>query len=258
MRSTERNAPPVSLLSRAAAIVGAFDVQSPVLGIGELSRRTGLPKSTVHRIVAELVGLRVMERQDSGPSGEGYRLGMWLFERGELVPQHRSLSDAALPVMEDLREATRQRIHLAVLDGVDVVYVEILGTGGLEVVSRTGGRLPAHATGVGKAILAYSSVATVRARIEAGLPRLTPRTICTPGGLTQELRKIRSVGMALDLEEAQLGVSCVAAPVFGADRKVAAGLSVTGATGSVDPGTLGPAVRTAAFTLSRVLRESGL
>jgi DNA-binding IclR family transcriptional regulator len=245
----------VSLLSRAAAIVGAFDERDPVLSLVELSRRTGLPKSTVHRIVAELVTLRVLERQ---ASGDGYRLGMWLFERGELVPEHRSLSGAALPVMEDLREATRQRIHLAVLDGVDVVYVEILGTGGLEVVSRTGGRLPAHATGVGKAILAYSPAATVQARIDAGLPRLTPRTISTSGGLVRELRKIRSVGMALDLEEAQLGVSCVAAPVFGADHKVAAGLSVTGVTGSVDPGTLGPAVRTAAFTLSRVLRDSGL
>jgi IclR family transcriptional regulator, acetate operon repressor len=243
----------VSLLSRAASIVGAFDDRDPVLSLVELSRRTGLPKSTVHRIVAELVTLRVLERHD-----DGYRLGMWLFERGELVPGHRSLSEAALPVMEDLREATRQRIHLAVLDGVDVVYVEILGTGGLEVVSRTGGRLPAHATGVGKAMLAYSPAATVQARIEAGLPRLTPRTISTSGGLVRELRKIRSVGMALDLEEAQLGVSCVAAPVFGADRKVAAGLSVTGVTGSVDPGTLGPAVRTAAFTLSRLLRESGL
>ncbi|HET7823344.1 MAG TPA: IclR family transcriptional regulator [Ornithinibacter sp.] len=258
MRSTERNGAPVSLLSRAAAIVGAFDDRDPVLSLGELARRTGLPKSTVHRITAELVTLRVLERQESGPSGEGYRLGMWLFERGELVPQHRSLSDAALPLMEDLREVTRQRIHLAVLDGVDVVYVEILGTGGLEVVSRTGGRLPAHATGVGKAMLAYSSAATVQARIDAGLPRLTPRTISTPGGLVRELRKIRSIGMALDLEEAQLGVSCVAAPVFGADRKVAAALSVTGVTGSVDPGTLGPAVRTAAFTLSRLLRESGL
>jgi IclR family acetate operon transcriptional repressor len=243
----------VSLLSRAAAIVGSFDERDPVLSLVELSRRTGLPKTTVHRIVGELVTLRVLERQ-----GDGYRLGMWLFERGELVPEHRSLSEAALPVMEDLREATRQRIHLAVHDGVDVVYVEILGTGGLEVVSRTGGRLPAHATGVGKAILAYSPAATVQARIEAGLPRLTPRTISTSGGLVRELRKIRSVGMALDLEEAQLGVSCVAAPVFGADRKVAAGLSVTGVTASVDPGTLGPAVRTAAFTLSRLLRESGL
>ena len=248
----------MSLLARAAAIVGAFDDRDPVLSLGELSRRTGLAKSTVHRITGELVTLRVLERQESGPSGEGYRLGMWLFERGELVPQHRSLSQAALPVMEDLREATRQRIHLAVLDGVDVVYVEILGTGGLEVPSRTGGRLPAHATGVGKAILAYSPAATVQARIDAGLPRLTPRTICTSGGLVRELRKIRSIGMALDLEEATPGVSCVAAPVFGADHKVAAGLSATGATGSVDPGTLGPAERPAAFTLSRLQRESGL
>lgn len=243
----------MSLLSRAAAIVGAFDERDPVLSLGELSRRTVLPKSTVHRIVAELVTLRVLERQ-----GEGYRLGMWLFERGELVPEHRSLSDAALPLMEDLREVTRQRVHLAVLEGVDVVYVEILGAGGIDVASRTGGRFPAHATGVGKAMLAYSPAATVRARIDAGLTRLTPRTICTPGGFTRELRKIRSVGMALDLEESHVGVSCVAAPVFGADRKVAAALSVTGATGAIDPGTLGPAVRTAAFTLSRLLRESGL
>lgn len=248
----------MTLLARAAAIVGAFDERAPVLTLAELTRRTGLPKSTVHRIVAELVELRVLEWQETGMSGQGYHLGMWLFERGELVPAHRSLSEAALPVMEDLREATRQRIHLAVLEGVDVVYVEILGSSGIDVSSRTGGRLPAHATGVGKVILAYSSAATVRARVEAGLPRLTPRTIATPGGLTRELRKIRSVGMALDLEESHLGVCCVAAPVFGADRKVRAGLSVTGATGSIDPGTLGPAVRTAAFTLSRVLRESGL
>lgn len=245
----------MSLITRVVGIVGAFDERDPVLSLVELSRRTGLPKSTVHRIVAELVDLRVLERQ---ADGDGYRLGMWLFERGELVPEHRSLSDAALPLMEDLREVTRQRVHLAVLEGVDVVYVEILGAGGIDVGSRTGGRFPAHATGVGKAMLAYSPAATVQARIDAGLPRLTPRTICTPGGLVRELRKIRSVGMSLDLEESHLGVSCVAAPVFGADRKVAAALSVTGATGSIDPGTLGPAVRTAAFTLSRLLRESGL
>ena len=95
---------------------------------------------------------------------------MWLFERGELVPQHRSLSEAALPVMEDLREATRQRIHLAVLEGVDVVYVEILGTGGLDVTSRTGGRLPAHATGVGKAILAYCRPPPCRRGSTPGCP----------------------------------------------------------------------------------------
>ena len=113
---------------------------------------------------------RLLERQEDGR----YGLGLRLFEIGERVPIYRSLSEVARPVMEDLREATRQRIHLAVLEGVDVVYVEIVGANLLSVGSRTGGRFPAHATGVGKALLAYSPAAVVQARIDAGLPRLTP------------------------------------------------------------------------------------
>ena len=253
MRSTQRDEAPASVLGRAAALLAAFDEQSPVLGVAELARRTGLAKSTVHRLAGELCACRLLARD-----GTGYRLGGWLFELGELVPTHRSLSHAAQPIMEDLREATHQRVHLAVLDEVDVVYVKILGGSGLGLASRVGGRLPAHATGVGKVMLAYSSKAAVQARIDAGLPRLTSRTISTPEALTAELRKIRSVGMALDIEEAHVGVSCVAAPVFGADRRIAAGLSITARTPSLEPGTLGPAVRTAAFTLSRTLRTAGI
>ena len=265
MRSTERNgatgvtattSTPGSVIARAAAVVAAFDEEHPTLGIGELARRTGLPKSTVHRLVTELVTLRVLDRAER--TAGTYRLGMWLFELGELVPAHRTLSDAALPIMEDLLEATHQRIHLAVLDGVDVVYVEILGATDRSLASRTGGRIPAHATGVGKAILAYSPKAAVRERIEAGLPRLTPRTITTPGALTRELQDIRTEGTAYDREESHVGISCVAAPVFGSNRRVRAGLSITGRTGAIDPVRYGVAVRTAAFTLSRVLRESGL
>lgn len=265
MRSTERNdatgvtpvpATPSSVLARAAAVVGAFDEDHPALGIGELARRTGLAKSTVHRLVTELVELRMLDRAEEGQGR--YRLGMWLFELGELVPSHRTLSDAALPIMEDLLEATHQRIHLAVLDGVDVVYVEILGAVDVDIASRTGGRIPAHATGVGKAMLAYAPQALVRERLDAGLPRLTPRTITTPGALTRELQDIRSEGTAYDREESHVGISCVAAPVFGSNRRVRAGLSITGRTAAIDPVRYGVAVRTAAFTLSRVLRESGL
>lgn len=253
MRSTQRDEVPASVLGRASALLAAFDEQSPVLGVAELARRTGLAKSTVHRLAGDLCACRLLARD-----GSGYRLGGWLFELGELVPTHRSLSDAAQPIMEDLREATHQRVHLAVLDGVDVVYVNILGGSGLGLTSRVGGRLPAHSTGVGKVMLAYSSKAAVQARIDAGLPRLTSRTISTPEALIAELRKIRSVGMALDIEESHSGVSCVAAPVFGADRRISAGLSVTALTPSLEPGTLGPAVRTAAFTLSRTLRTAGI
>jgi DNA-binding IclR family transcriptional regulator len=98
----------------------------------------------------------------------------------------------------------------------------------------------------------------VQERIEAGLPRLTPRTIATPGALTRELQDVRTEGTAHDREESHVGISCVAAPVFGSNRRVRAGLSITGRTGSIDPVRYGVAVRTAAFTLSRVLRESGL
>jgi IclR family acetate operon transcriptional repressor len=247
---------PSSVLARATAVISAFDEDHPTLGISEITRRTGLAKSTVHRLVGELVGLRVLDRAEDGQGR--YRLGMWLFELGELVPSHRTLSDAALPIMEDLLEATHQRIHLAVLDGIDVVYVEILGALDRSLASRTGGRIPAHATGVGKAILAYSPQAVVRERVEAGLPRLTPRTITAPGALTRELQDIRTEGTAYDREESHVGISCVAAPVFGSNRRVRAALSITGRTGSIDPVRYGVAVRTAAFTLSRTLRESGL
>ena len=242
------------MLARADALLGAFDHDQPVLSLTELARRAGLPKSSAHRILTELCELRILERQEDGQ----FRLGLRLFEIGQLAPQHRTLSEAALPIMSDLQQATRARIHLAVLDGIDVVYLEIIGGADLGLASRTGGRLPAHATGVGKVLLAYSPASLVKARIEAGLPRLTPRTIITPGGLVAELRKIRTNGMSLDLEESALGISCVAAPVFGAQRTVSAALSITGRTTTFDPGLLGPAARTAAFTLSRLLKASGI
>ncbi|MFV0462675.1 MAG: IclR family transcriptional regulator [Nostocoides sp.] len=251
MRSTERD----GVLDRTMALLDAFDADAPRLSLAELTRRCGLPKSTVHRLAADLVAARLLDRD--GGSGR-YQLGLRLFELGELVPQHRSLRDAALPVMEDLREATRQRIHLAVLDGVDVVYVAILGASSVHVDSRPGGRLPAHATGVGQALLAYAPPSVVTARIEAGLDRLTPRTITTPGALIRTLAAVRAEGTAYDREESTIGVCCVAAPVFGTGNQIRAALSVTGPTTSIDPDRLGVAVRTAAFTLTRTLRTSAL
>jgi IclR family acetate operon transcriptional repressor len=242
------------VLARTLSLLEAYRSTDASLTLAELSRRTGLPKPTIHRMAADMCRERMLERLDDG----SYRLGLRLFEIGERVQSHRTLSEAALPIMEDLREATRQRIHLAVLEGVDVVYVEILGTLQLPMRSRTGGRFPAHATGVGKALLAYSPAAVVKARVDAGLQRLTPRTITTPGALQRELQDTRSRGFALDREESHVGISCVAAPVFGSDRKVRAALSITGRTTSIDPARLGPAILTAAHALSRELRESGL
>ncbi len=260
VRSTERNTSAgvgPGVLSRALAVLDAFDARAPVLGVSEIARRCGLPKSTVHRQLTELSRARLVAKvRDPETGATAYQLGLRLFELGERVPVRRSLADLAAPIMEDLREVTRHRIHLAVLEGVDVVYVAILGSGAVEVGSRVGGRLPAHATGVGKVMLAYAAPSVVAARIAAGLPQLTARTISTPQALEAELAKIRTHGFALDIEESTVGVLCVAAPVFGPGRRIVASLSATGITRSVDPGTIGPAVRTAAFTLTRALRDS--
>lgn len=255
VRATERydsaaDAEPVSVLARGLAIIDAFDDTHALLGVSELARRTGLPKSTVQRLATELAGHGVLERTGAPTA---YRLGLWLFERGSLVPRRRSLTEAAEPTMQDLRTGTGGRVHLAVLDGIEVVYVAITGGGRSSLTSRVGGRLPAHATGVGKAILAFAPPAAVRARLEAGLPRLTPRTIITPGALLRDLDRTRTEGIAQDREESHAGISCVAAPVLDRSGQVVAGLSITGPTGSIDPRLLGPAVRTAALTISRAL-----
>ncbi|WP_338749444.1 IclR family transcriptional regulator [Janibacter alittae] len=253
MRSADRNDPPISVVGRVSAILSALEDAPGPLGISELSATTGLAKGTVHRLVGQLVDERILKRtQDSRLD-----LGVRLFELGSRVSLPRTLTDVARPLMDDLHRATGRQIHLAALDGVDVVYVAIVH-GGLPLSSSTGGRLPAHATGVGKAMLAYSPRSVVRARVDAGLPAMTPRTIVTPGGLARELQNIRSVGTSYDHEESHPGISCVSAPVFGADKRIRAAISATGQTQQMDLDRLGVAVRTAAFAISRQLRDAGL
>ncbi|MGO1165271.1 MAG: IclR family transcriptional regulator [Janibacter sp.] len=244
---------PVSVIGRVSRVLTALEEAPGALGISELAARTGMAKGTVHRLVNQLVDERLLERAGDAR----ITLGVRLFEIGSSVPLPRTLAQAARPLMVDLHQATDRQVHLAVLDGVEVVYVEIVH-GGLPLASSIGGRLPAHATGVGKALLAYSSRAVVTQRVEAGLDAMTPRTIVTPGGLTRALQDIRTGGTSYDHEESHLGVSCVAAPVFGADKRIRAALSVTGQTARMDLPRLGVAVRTAAFTLSRQLRDAGL
>lgn len=253
MCSTHRNTPPISVVGRATSVLTALEAASHPLGISELAIRTGLAKGTVHRLVGQLVDEGILQRGEDGRLA----LGVRLFELGSKVALPRTLTEVARPLMDDLHRATNRAVHLATLDGIDVIYIAIVD-GGLPLASAIGGRLPAHATGVGKAMLAYSPRADVDARIDAGLEAMTPRTIVTADGLLRDLQDIRTVGTAYDHEESHEGISCVAAPVFGADKRIRAAISATGQTPRMDLDRLGVAVRTAAFTISRHLRDTGL
>lgn len=239
-----------SVSGRILRLLSAFTMQESTLSLTELARRADLPKSTAHRLAAELVKLGLLERADGQ-----LRLGLKLFELGQLVPTSRVLRDIALPVLEDLQQATNQTVHFAVRDGVDIVYLEILHPPREQhLPSRIGGRLPAYCTGVGKALLAYAGDDVVHQVVQAGMPRRTPHTICMPGRLTGELKRIRDQGYAYDRQEAIDGIVCVAAPVLGADGAVAAALSVTGHAGRLNLNRLAPSIRMAGMTLSRRLR----
>ncbi|MEU7815937.1 IclR family transcriptional regulator [Pseudonocardia sp. NPDC049154] len=246
MGSTQRVVP-VSVIGRVSRVLDAFTGHADELRIGEIAGRTGLAKATVSRLVAELVEHGFLER-----SGKNVRLGLRFFELGERAARPRELRKLALANMADLRNATRQTVHLAVLDGTEVVYVaKLRSRTAPPMSSRVGGRLAAHATGVGKALLAWAEPAVVDAVVAAGLPALGPGTITDDTALRAELARIRERGVAYEREESGPGVLCAAAPIRPASGTVIAALSVTAHTGDVDPAQLGMAVQTSANALGR-------
>ncbi|MEU1519471.1 IclR family transcriptional regulator [Streptomyces sp. NPDC005811] len=237
------------MLDKATIILESFGPGGGAFRLTEISESTGLPKPTVHRLAADLVRLGWLER-----TGARYRLGTKLFELGSLVPHRLDLREAALPFLQDLFEATRETVHLGVREGMDVVYLErIHGHEALRLPSRIGGSLPLNCTGVGKALLAFSGADLVDEVLSRPLPSLTPYSLTDPDGLRLALEKIQVSGLAYEEQEAALGVSCIAAPVFSGGTTVAA-LSVAVPRSRFSPARLAPAVRTAALGLSRVLR----
>jgi DNA-binding IclR family transcriptional regulator len=254
MRTAEWNKS-TSVLERAASVLGAFRIEDRSLGVSELARRTGLPKSTVARLTAELIRLQFLERQ-----GSSLRLGLTLFELGQMVATPKELRRRAMGIMVDLRNATGQTVHLAVLDGTEVVYIEILrGRGAPPLPSRVGGRMPAHATAVGKAMLAFSSPDFIEDVLGGGLQQVARGTITDEGALRRELVEIAASGLAREENESAAGSSCVASPVHDSGGALVAALSVSGYVGLLDVDRVGPAVRTAALALGRQLpRNSAL
>jgi DNA-binding IclR family transcriptional regulator len=227
-----------SVVGRISLVIDAFDGLSPSLSLSELTKRTGLPKSTVHRMADQLVGLRWLER-----SPNGYRLGLRFFEVGGLVGARGHLRERALPFLQDLQSAARAAVHLGLLDGGDVVILEKLwGHGAPSLPTRIGGRMPAHCTAAGKALLAFAPDPVIESVIEAGLPARTPRTIVNPDAFRRELATVRRNHWAVESEENVPGLRCVAAPIRGAGRSIAA-VSVSGPLHRIDIKRVVPLVR---------------
>lgn len=239
-----------SVVDRVFDVLGAFSLERSALSLSELSRRTGLPLSTTHRIVGELARRGALERQDDGR----YRVGLWLWEIASLSPRGVGLRENAMPFLEDLYEATHENVQLAVLDGSEVVYVELIsGRNAVSVLSRVGGRLPAHATGVGLVLLANASVEVQQDVLSRPLKTYTPKTITAPEHLRRVLADVRRDGFVISDRQIELVSLSVAAPVYGPDDTAVAAISIVVPAEGSEPRTLVPAVRAAARGISRSL-----
>ncbi|MGP4021458.1 IclR family transcriptional regulator [Saccharopolyspora sp. 5N708] len=244
----------VSMLWRATRILKSFGPQEWVLSLAELTRKSGLPKPTTHRIAAELADLGLLER-----AGKGYRLGIQLVEIGQRSWWECGLRDTALPFLEYLREATNHTVNLGVLSDTDIVYLAKLPGPDNDVrVTRTGARLPAHSTGLGKAILAHSPPAILRSVIDSGLTRCGPRTIIMPQRFMREMAQIRERGTAFDIEESGPGMLCVAAPISLGHTRVLGSLSISGCNTTAELDRTRPVVDSVARELSRRLNSTSI
>lgn len=241
------------MIGRVAAVLRTFNGEQAALGVNEIARQTGLAKSVTSRIVSELVDEDFLERTEGG-----LRLGIRLFELGNLAQGSKELRQLALAAMVDLRQATGLTVQLSVLKGADQVYIEILrGTDPDMVIrSRVGGRVPAYATAGGKAVLAHASEELVARALPVVFEQLGPGTVPDEAALRRQLDRVRAVGFAHEVEESHPGVECVACPVLRADGRPVAAISLSGPAGRVDMLQLASAVQMAGLGLNRRVRAN--
>jgi DNA-binding IclR family transcriptional regulator len=250
-------APPASAVSavrKSLQLLDAFTGDVQEMSIRELARRSGVARSTAHRLASELEEWGALERTPTG----GFSLGVKLFELGSQVPTSVSLREATIPYAHHLHGVTRLTVNIAIRDGAEILYLEKITSRTLTVPhSRLGGRLAAHATALGKAILAFSPPDVVDAILATELPALTPKTLTDPDVLRKELAQVRANRLAYDVEESKLGLFCVAAPILDATNRAAGAISVTGATALDQAERFAAAVQTTALAASRSIRPRG-
>jgi len=238
-----------SVTSRALAVLGAFDERHRAMSLSDIAARADLPLATTHRLLGELSRWGALERL---PSGE-YVIGRRMWDIGHLAPTETGLRQVAEPFLHDLYGATLATVHLAIREGAEVVYLDRLrGNQSVPVVSKVGGRLPLHSTGVGKVLLAHAPDEVQETVLGGALTRITPYTITQPGALRRQLRQVLDKGYATTHEEMSLGACSIAVPIHRHDEVIASlGLVVPTLKGSEQ--RLYGALRVAAQSIGRQL-----
>jgi DNA-binding IclR family transcriptional regulator len=240
-----------SVMGRSLMLLEAISRAGRPLSLSVLADVTHLPKSTVHRMANQLVDLGLLDRSD-----RGFGLGLRIFEWGSQAEKQKDLRRIATPYLSDLHRKLGETVHLGVLDRGDVLYVEkIEARSAVGCPTYVGGRKPAHATALGKALLAFNP-RTARALFdEEHLPHETRRTIVHSGLLYRQLLDIRTQLVSIEREESFLGIACVAAPILNRQGEAVGAISITTSTVRFDADRFAPVIRRTAGRIAQDLAD---
>ena len=253
----------VQTIERASSILEILGQSPHGISIRELSASIRLPKGTTHRLVSSLSYFGYV-RQD--PRTRNYSLGLKFVELGQILLGQLDLRKEAEPFLRDLAERTKETVHLVILDRNEIVYIDKVETdqnpSGLKMASRIGLRNPAHSSAVGKMILSHFSEEELQGFFqEKSLVKRTEDTIVDPVQLMEHLKSVRKQGYAVDDEENEKGIRCVAAPLYNEIGKVVAAISISApafrATRKVIQESLKKEVMETALKISQRLGYSG-
>jgi DNA-binding IclR family transcriptional regulator len=219
----------IQVLDRAMSLVSLLARMPGPVTLSRLATDAGLHTASAHRILGSLIAHGLVEKTGAGE----YDLGVRWLEMGNRLRARLNIRQVAMPHMQALATATGETVNLIVRRGDEVVYVERISGGQtmIQIVQVVGAHAPLHVTAVGKIFLADDNASGVLGYVQrTGLPAFTSNTLDTAAALTAELDIIRRAGLALDREEAELGVACIGAPIYDADGKLVAGLSISAPT----------------------------
>jgi IclR family pca regulon transcriptional regulator len=229
MRQTLGSTGTSQSLERGLAILSSFHSDRPLLGVSELSRDLDLSRSTAHRYVSTLAKLGYLQQD---PESKRYRLGPKVLDLGFSALNSMDLLEISAPYLRRLSDETQRTVNLAILDGIDVVYIERYrtpqqGQREIDLNLHVGARLPAYCTAMGKAILAFlpeDRLAELIERIDFA-PR-GPNTLTSARAFRTELEKIRATGISVNDEELAYGLRSIAAPIHSHSGEVLAALNL--------------------------------
>ena len=215
----------VQSVERIFQLIESLAAHPAGAGLQRLAQDTGLAKSTVHRLLASLVSLGYAAQDENGR----YRLTLKMFELSSGIVNSMDIMDVAKVHLERLAQRTGEAVHLVIRDGQDIVYIYKTESGPMRMSSRVGLRSPLYCTGVGKAILATLPADEVAQIWQHTTPqKLTAHTIVEFDALQAQLTEVRACGYAIDDEENELGVRCVAVAIPGVGGRADSAFSISG------------------------------